>query len=133
GLDDGALHAIAEIVHDIDLKDDRFGRAETAGVALVLAGIASATTDDEARLARGAELFDGLYATMSAGGPEKRRGAGRGRATVAQSGRRRRRRRPARSSPRSRSRARRSWATARRPRPRWARPRGRTPRRRRDR
>jgi hypothetical protein len=62
--DDPALGAIAEIVHDIDLKDDRFGRAETAGVAVVLGGIARLTSDDAERLQQGAALFDALYAQL---------------------------------------------------------------------
>ena len=33
GLDDPGLQAIAEIVHDIDLKDAKFGRDEAAGIA----------------------------------------------------------------------------------------------------
>jgi hypothetical protein len=61
---DPALQAIAEIVHDIDLKDERFGRAETAGIAAVLQGIAAGTTDDAVRLERGAALLDSLYATL---------------------------------------------------------------------
>jgi hypothetical protein len=61
GLDDRALLPIAEIVHDIDLKDAKFDRPETAGVDRLIAGIAMATDDDEARLARGATVFDGLY------------------------------------------------------------------------
>jgi hypothetical protein len=61
GLDDAALTAIAEIIHDIDLKDDKYGRAETAGVKSLIAGIATPGTDDEQRLARGAVLLDGLY------------------------------------------------------------------------
>lgn len=61
GLDDRALTAIAEIVHDIDLKDDKYGRAETAGVKSLIAGIATPGTSDEQRLARGAVLLDGLY------------------------------------------------------------------------
>ncbi len=61
GLDDRALLPIAEIVHDIDLKDAKFDRAETAGVDRLIVGIAMATDDDEARLARGATVFDGLY------------------------------------------------------------------------
>jgi hypothetical protein len=59
--DDGALTAIAEIIHDIDLKDDKYGRAETAGVKSLIAGIATPAVDDEQRLARGAMLLDGLY------------------------------------------------------------------------
>src|SRR5207302_3286041 len=31
-LNDAALRAIAEIIHDIDLKDGKFGRAEVAGI-----------------------------------------------------------------------------------------------------
>ena len=39
GLDDPALTAIAEIVHDIDLKDGKFGREEAAGIKMLIAGI----------------------------------------------------------------------------------------------
>jgi len=60
-LSDPALRAIGEIVHDIDLKDDKYGRAETAGVKSLIAGIATPGADDEQRLARGAVLLDGLY------------------------------------------------------------------------
>jgi hypothetical protein len=38
-LSDPALQAIAEIVHDIDLKDEKFGREQTAGIAQVISGI----------------------------------------------------------------------------------------------
>jgi hypothetical protein len=61
GLADPALSAIGEIVHDIDLKDDKYGRAETAGVKSLITGIATPGTDDEQRLARGSVLLDGLY------------------------------------------------------------------------
>jgi len=61
GLADPALNAIGEIIHDIDLKDDKYGRAETAGVKSLIAGIALPGTEDEQRLARGAVLLDGLY------------------------------------------------------------------------
>lgn len=61
GLSDPALTAIGEIIHDIDLKDDKYGRAETAGVKSLIAGIATPQASDEQRLARGAMLFDGLY------------------------------------------------------------------------
>lgn len=61
GLKDAALQAIGEIVHDIDVKDDKFGREETAGVLAVLQGIANATSDDAERVERGGQIFDGLY------------------------------------------------------------------------
>lgn len=66
-IDDRALHAIGEIVHDIDLKDEKFGGDEAAGIERVLAGIAAAHADDDARLERGAQVFDDLYAVYAAG------------------------------------------------------------------
>jgi hypothetical protein len=61
GIEDPALQAIAEIVHDIDLKDAKFGREEATGIASLIAGIAAANSDDEGRLAQGAPVFDNLY------------------------------------------------------------------------
>ena len=66
GLADPALRAIAEIVHDLDLKEDRYGRAETAGVGSMIHGIAAASDDDASRIRQGVELFDALYAHFSA-------------------------------------------------------------------
>jgi hypothetical protein len=60
-LDDPALRAIGEIVHDIDLKDVKFGREETAGIAGLIGGIVLAHRDDEQRLRRGAAILDDLY------------------------------------------------------------------------
>ena len=63
--DDAALAAVAEVVHDIDLKDGKFGRPETPGIELLLAGLARAEPDDGRRLERGAALFDALYASFT--------------------------------------------------------------------
>jgi hypothetical protein len=60
-LSDPALRAIAEIVHDIDLKDDKFGRTEMAGIRTLIDGIGMATKDDSERIARGTEVFNNLY------------------------------------------------------------------------
>ena len=68
GLVDPALGAVAEIVHDVDVKDGKYGREEAAGVGQLVAGIAAAHPEDEARLARGAALFDDLYAACGAAG-----------------------------------------------------------------
>ena len=61
GMKDAALRAIAEIVHDIDLKDGKFGRDETAGIAHLIAGIALSNQEDEQRIAQGGPIFDNLY------------------------------------------------------------------------
>ena len=65
GHKDRALQAIAEIVHDIDIKDERYERAETAGVASLVAGIALTSADDDERLARASAAFDQLYEVFS--------------------------------------------------------------------
>jgi hypothetical protein len=65
GLVEPALRAIAEIVHDVDVKDAKYGREEAPGVGQVVAGIAAAHPDDEARLERGADLFNDLYVLHS--------------------------------------------------------------------
>jgi hypothetical protein len=64
GLRERGLRAIAEIVHDIDCKDDKFGREETAGVASLIDGIARAHADDVARIERARAVFDDLYASF---------------------------------------------------------------------
>ncbi|HEY7553750.1 MAG TPA: chromate resistance protein ChrB domain-containing protein [Candidatus Binatia bacterium] len=61
GPTDKALQAIAEIVHDIDLKDGKFARQETAGLDHLIAGIALRHKDDAARLERASAVFDDLY------------------------------------------------------------------------
>jgi hypothetical protein len=73
GLHDAALSAIGEIIHDIDLKDGKYGREETAGIRIVIAGIASGQRDDEERLARGGAVLDDLYQSLRGSIEEKAR------------------------------------------------------------
>lgn len=61
GIADRGLKTIAEMVHDMDLKDRKFGHPETAGIAHVIAGICRTQGSDQARVARGRELFDDIY------------------------------------------------------------------------
>jgi hypothetical protein len=64
GLNDPGLVAVAEIVHDIDVKDGKYGRPETDGVARLIAGLALRLRDDDERLRRGGELFEDLYTSF---------------------------------------------------------------------
>ena len=74
---DPSLVAIGELVHDIDCKDEKFGREEAAGVASVIRGIVASHEDDGERVAAGAGLFDGLHAAFGAAGAGgSRRGGG---------------------------------------------------------
>lgn len=61
GITDPALQAISEIVHDIDLKDGKFGREDAAGIASLIAGVCAANPEDEQRVTQGATVFDNLY------------------------------------------------------------------------
>jgi len=60
-ITDPALKAVGEIIHDMDLNDGKFGHPETPGIAHVIAGICQTQGSDEARVARGKELFDDIY------------------------------------------------------------------------
>jgi hypothetical protein len=61
GLDDPGLRALAEIVHEIDLRDGRYVRPEVAGVEAILNGWRLADRPDEELERRGIALFEGLY------------------------------------------------------------------------
>jgi hypothetical protein len=71
GLDDPALAAIGEIIHDIDLKDGKYGREEAAGIRNLIAGIASSHNDDNQRLERGGAVLDDLYRYFASRRPSK--------------------------------------------------------------
>ncbi len=71
GVDDAALTPIAEIVHDIDLKDDKHARAEKAGIERLINSIAMAHGEDEVRLARASAVLDDLYEGFKRKRPER--------------------------------------------------------------
>jgi len=59
------LREIAEIVHDIDLKDDKFHRLEATGLNAIIDGLSKALRDDRKLLQQTNIVFDGLYALLS--------------------------------------------------------------------
>ena len=71
---DRALTAIGEAVHDLDYKDDRFNRPETAGAGAMIRAIVESTADDMKRIERGSVLLEDFYAFFSrmTGRPSKR-------------------------------------------------------------
>ena len=60
-LTDPALRAIAEVVHDADLEDERFGAHEAPGLDVLSRGL-SLTLGDQELIEVSCALFDGLYA-----------------------------------------------------------------------
>lgn len=59
------IAAIAEIIHDADLEDEKFGRREGVGLDRALIGWAQQGVSDEELLRRGIELIEGLYHSLS--------------------------------------------------------------------
>ncbi len=74
GVKDAALTPLAQIVHEIDLKDGKYGRPETRGIERILAGISRPGSRDDERLDRGFALFDELYESFHRT-PSARKGA----------------------------------------------------------
>lgn len=73
-LKDPVLVRISEVVHDIDLKDDKFGRKEAEGINQVIIGLSQKLNNDKKLLAGGMEIFDSLYQYYSS---QKRKGGNR--------------------------------------------------------
>ena len=67
-LADPALAAIAAIVHDLDLKDARFGAPQAASVGQIIDGLRLAHADDHRLLSEGITLFEALYRTFAHAG-----------------------------------------------------------------
>lgn len=76
-VDDEAVQQIAEIIHDIDLKDGKFGREEAAGVAMMIAGICQSCPKDEDRVERGLTLMDDFYASFGGKQPKAQKNRNR--------------------------------------------------------
>jgi len=65
---DAALRRVAAVVHDLDLKDGRFGAPEAPAIGAVIEGLQLAYADDDALLAQGMTLFDALYRSFELSG-----------------------------------------------------------------
>jgi hypothetical protein len=61
GIRDAAVNRIAGIVHDLDLKDRRFGAPEAPAVGTVIDGLQRSFDGDERLLEEGIVLFEALY------------------------------------------------------------------------
>jgi hypothetical protein len=66
-LDDAALRRIGEIVHDLDLKDDRFKNPHAATIGMLVDGLRASFADDPTLLEQGIVLFETLYHSFQAG------------------------------------------------------------------
>jgi hypothetical protein len=64
-LGDPVLQEIAEIVHDADLMDEKYGRPESEGLDAIVRGMQLALPDDQTLTHHTDVLYDGLYAYLS--------------------------------------------------------------------
>lgn len=98
GIQDPSVARIAQIVHDLDLKDGRYGATDAATIGALVEGLQLATADDNALMERGIVLFESLYLAFAqsarASGPRPVARSAAGRAKAAR--RRTAKRRPAR-------------------------------------
>jgi hypothetical protein len=60
-----ALRKIAEVVHELDLKDGKFSHPQASGVETILLGIRKTAKDDRAALEEGIKTFERLHAALS--------------------------------------------------------------------
>jgi hypothetical protein len=61
GIADRAVGSIAEIVHDLDLKDDRFKHPHRATIGALVEGLRASVSEDGKLLEQGIVLFEALY------------------------------------------------------------------------
>jgi len=62
---DPALRHMADIVHELDLRDQKYQWEKTAGVKQLLGGLVANHPRDEDRLERAGQFFDDLYRAFS--------------------------------------------------------------------
>jgi len=60
-IQDSAIRTIGEIIHDVDLKDHKFGRPEGPGLDAVIRAISSTAANDHEVLKTGCVILDALY------------------------------------------------------------------------
>jgi hypothetical protein len=63
-IPDAKVAAVAEMIHDADLNDGKFGRKEAFGVDAVLKGFARKGLRDQELLDRGMDMIEGLYQSV---------------------------------------------------------------------
>lgn len=64
-IKDKALKKIAEIVHELDIKDDKFSNSEAKGIEHILSGIRKTAKDDYESLEKGMAVFEMFYQSIT--------------------------------------------------------------------
>jgi hypothetical protein len=76
GIAEPAVRQIADIVHDLDLKDDRFRSDHAPTIGLLVEGLRASVHEDVQLLDQGIALFEALYQSLRPGKNPKPRKSG---------------------------------------------------------
>ncbi len=63
GLKDKTLRKIAEMVHELDMKDEKYKNSEAKGIEEILTGIRKTAKNDTEAIEKGMAVFEMLYAS----------------------------------------------------------------------
>ncbi len=67
GISDPGVRRIAEVVHDLDLKDDRFKSTHAPTIGMLVEGLRASIAEDQKLLEQGIALFEALYQSLQPG------------------------------------------------------------------
>jgi hypothetical protein len=73
GLHDPVVLRLGRIVHDVDIKDARYGLPESVAVAHMVEGLRQLYADDHALLAQGIGMFEALARSFESPARDTRR------------------------------------------------------------
>jgi hypothetical protein len=79
GIGNSALERISQIVHNLDLKEDRFDVPEQAAVGRMVEGLRQMHAEDSQLLEQGMQFFEALYRSLVNTPPGKKAQGKRGR------------------------------------------------------
>ncbi|MBI5664248.1 MAG: chromate resistance protein, partial [Nitrospirae bacterium] len=65
GIKDRAVKKIAELVHELDVKDEKFHSSKARGVEEILIGIRKSSKNDMEILKKGMDVFEMLYTSIT--------------------------------------------------------------------
>ena len=69
---DPATARLSQVIHDLDMKDGRYGASEGTAVGRLVDGLRQLYRDDDALLAQGIILIDALHRSFAGEKPEKK-------------------------------------------------------------
>lgn len=79
GIQDPAVERIGQIVHNLDLKEEKFNAPEAAAIGKLVEGMRQLYPSDPELLAQGIQMFDALYRSISGTPPGARQSTKSGR------------------------------------------------------